>query len=81
MARFAALGTVGFVDVFHLDLCGICQAQGELVPAQFHFNGVAHGGHLAQRYLGARGKAHIQQMMTQFALAADGAQNSILPYL
>ena len=81
MARFAALGTVGFVDVFHLDLCGVCQAQGKLVPAQLHFNGVAHGGHLAQRYLGARGKAHIQQMMAQFALAADGAQNSVLPYL
>ena len=71
-------GAVGFVHIFHFDFGGVRQAQGKLIPAQFQFDGVAHGGNLAQGHLGARRKTHIQQVMAQFALAADGAQDGIL---
>ena len=78
VAALIAGGTVGFVNVVYLDFSGIRQAQRQLVAAQLQFNGVAHGGNLAQGHLGTRRKPHIQQVMAQFALAADGAQDGIL---
>ena len=75
----AAGSAVRFVDIVHFDLGGISQPQGQLVAAQLYFDGVTHGGNLAQGHLGARGQAHIQQVVAQLALAADGAQYRILP--
>ena len=78
VAALIAGGAVGFVNVVYLDFGGIRQAQRQLVSAQLQLNGVTHGGNLAQGHLGTRRKPHIQQVMAQLALAADGAQDGIL---
>ena len=44
-----------------------------------HFNGGPHGGRFAQRYLGAGGQPHIQQVVAQLALTAYHADDCILP--
>ena len=52
---------------------------GQLITTQLHFNGVPHGGCFAQRYLGAGGQPHIQQVVAQLALTAYHADDCILP--
>jgi len=72
-------GAIRFVDIFHFNFRGVCQAQGQLIPTQLHLDRVAHRCDLAQGHFGAGGQPHIQQVMTQFALPANRAQHSILP--
>ncbi len=79
VALFAAGLPVGIMYVLHGDLGRVVQAQGQFITAQFHLNGVAHGGNFPQGDFGAGGKAHVQQVMAQFAAPADGFNQSILP--
>ena len=72
-------GAIRFVDIFHFNFRGVCQAQSQLIPTQLHLDRVAHRCDLAQGDFGAGGQPHIQQVMTQFALPANRAQHSILP--
>ena len=72
-------GAIRFVDIFHFNFRGVCQAKGQLIPTQLHLDRVAHRCDLAQGDFGAGGQPHIQQVMTQFALPANRAQHSILP--
>ncbi len=78
VALFTAGGTVTAVHVLHRDAGGVVQPQGQLVPAQLHLDGVPHGGYLAQGDLGAGGQAHIQQVVPQFAGAANGLDHGVL---
>ena len=79
VALLAAGGAVGLMDILDLDFCCIGKAQRQLIAAQLDLDGVAHRRDLAQRDLGAGGQAHIQQMVAQLALPANGAQHGILP--
>ena len=79
VALLAAGGAVSLVDILHLDFGGIIQTQGQLITAQLYLNGVAHRRNLAQRDLGSGCQAHIQQVVAQLSLPADGAQHRILP--
>ena len=79
VALLTAGGAVGLMDILDLDFCCIGKAQRQLIAAQLDLDGVAHRRNLAQRDLGAGGQAHIQQMVAQLALPANGAQHGILP--
>ena len=81
MPLFAAGGAVSVVHVLHRDLGRVVQPQGQFIAAQFHFNGVAHGGHLAQRHFGAGGQPHVQQVVAQFPRAAYRLDQGVLPDL
>ena len=79
MALFAAGRAVRVVYVFHRDLGCVIQPQGQFVTAQFHLDGIAHGGDFAQGHFGAGGKAHVQQVVAQFPCAAYRANQGVLP--
>ena len=79
VALFAGGGAVRCVHAVNFNFLRIGQAQGQLITAQLHFNGVPHGGRFAQRYLGAGGQPHIQQVVAQLALTAYHADDCILP--
>ena len=79
VALFAGGGAVRCVHAVNFNFLRIGQAQGQLITTQLHFNGVPHGGRFAQRYLGAGGQPHIQQVVAQLALTAYHADDCILP--
>ena len=54
------------------DLFGVRQAEGQLVPVDPQLHGIAHRGELDHGYLGTRDDAHIQKMLAQGTLSADG---------
>ena len=79
VALLTAGGAVRLVDVLHFDFRRVVQPQRQLIAAQLDLDGVTHRRDLAQGDLGAGGQAHVQQVVAQLALAADGTQYSILP--
>ena len=79
VALLTAGGAVRLVNVLHFDFRRVVQPQRQLIAAQLDLDGVAHRRDLAQGDLGAGGQAHVQQVVAQLALAADGTQYSILP--
>ena len=79
VALLTAGGAVRLVDVLHFDFRRVVQPQRQLIAAQLDLDGVAHRCDLAQGDLGAGGQAHVQQVVAQLTLAADGTQYSILP--
>ena len=66
MFSFHLFGGAG-VHALNVDAFCILQSQGQLVAPQFQFDGVAHGGNLAQGHQRARGEAHVQKMAAQRA--------------
>ena len=66
MFSFHLFGGAG-VHALNVDAFCILQAQGQLVAPQLQFDGVAHGGNLAQGHQRARGEAHVQKMAAQRA--------------
>ena len=60
------------------DLCGVIQAQGQLIAVDAQLHGVAHGGQLDQGDLRPRNKAHIQKMLPQGPGAAHRVHHRAL---
>ena len=60
------------------DLCGVIQAQGQLIAVDAQLHGVAHGGQLDQGDLCPRNKAHIQKMLPQGPGAAHRVHHRAL---
>ena len=60
------------------NLLRVVHAKGQLVAVNPKFNRVAHRRELDERDLRAGDDAHIQKMLAQRALAADGADDGAL---
>ena len=61
----------GRIDESDINFLRFRKAQRELVAMKPHFHRVAHGSQLDQRDLHARDYAHIKEMLTERAFAAD----------
>ena len=61
----------GRIDELDIDFLRLRKAQRELIAMKPHFHRVAHGGQLDQRDFHARDYAHIKEMLTERAFAAD----------
>ena len=56
---------------FDLDLLRVRQAQRQLIAVQAQFHGIAHGRQFYHFQDGARGHAHIEEVLAQRALSSD----------
>ena len=63
--RVHAIVRMGLVDIRQRDARGVGAAQGQLVAAQADLEGVAHGGVLHHRHLGAGREAHVEDVLAQ----------------
>ena len=63
--RFARLARFSDLNVLR-----VLQPQGQFIAPQFQFDGVPHGGGLAQGHPGARRQAHVQKMTAQRTFAS-----------
>ena len=65
-------GFILFIKQGDSDLLRIRQAQGQFIFMNPQFQRIPHGGKLHEGDLGAGNDAHIEEMLAQGALSADG---------
>ena len=54
------------------NICRILQTKGEFVPADMNLDRIPHRGDLTKRHFGAGNQPHVNQSVTERALAAYG---------
>ena len=63
----------------NLNVLRVCQPKRQLIPMDFQFHGISHRSQLDHRNLGSRDQAHIEKMLAQRALSANGEDFRCLP--
>ncbi len=66
------------VDLFNIDLCGIIQAQGQLIAMDPQLHGVAHRSQADHGDLSAGDHTHVQKMLAERPLASHSQDPAAL---